>query len=308
VAQKPFPVEPNLDLVFHPEHDRDYVHFENGGQHPFQPSAAGGMSRVNAWWLADSALLSYWPSTSALAIFKGAGFECEYLAAGATNCYLAWRDGSVLVAFRGTQPDEIQDLFDDLNAAPVAEGAGEVHGGFRKALDRIWSTLRPRLDTLEPGRTVWFCGHSLGAALATLAAARYEKTAGIVTLGCPRVGDPRFTTAFNARFAGRCWRFVHDHDVVTHVPPRTLPILLPPRIAHFEHTDVRRFVAADGTVSTGQAPIPHFFDAIFGTLGHLKEVVISLRDRRFKQPPAFILDHMPKAYAVAIWNDYDRNG
>ena len=302
MPQKVFPVEPDLDLVFHPEHDHGYVHFENGDQHPFQQNPPSGMVRVNAWWLADAALLTYWAPAPALNIFRGAGFECEYLEAETTNCYLAWRPHWLLVAFRGTQPDQLQDVFDDLNARPEAVTSGKVHGGFKAALDRIWPQLQPRLDALARTRTVWFCGHSLGAALATLAAERYQGTRGVCTLGSPRVGDPQFVAAFNARFADRSWRFVHDHDVVTHVPPRQLGP------ARFEHTEARRFIAADGTISPGEPPVPHFFDDIFGNMKHLLEVAHSLRDRLFRHPPAFILDHMPKAYSVAIWNDYDRHG
>ncbi len=41
----------------------------------------------------------------------------------------------------------------------------------------------------DGSRRVWFTGHSLGGALATLAAGRYERAPEVYTFGAPRVGD-----------------------------------------------------------------------------------------------------------------------
>jgi triacylglycerol lipase len=303
---KPFPPTPrDVVNVFHPERDTSYVHFERGDQHPFQPDPPGGFLRVNAWWLADAALLSYWPPAQALRIFRGAGFECEPDdGTTATNYYLAWRPGCLLVAFRGTQPDQWQDSLDDINVGPpVALDGRQVHRGFYEALDRVWPKLTSRLGDLATGRTVWFCGHSLGAAIATLAAYRYDRTRGVCTFGSPRVGDAQFAATFNQRFAGRSWRFVNDHDVVTHVPP---PRFLGMR---FEHVDAARFIAPDGTVSATAPAVQHYVADIFGeSLASLRGIVTGLRDGRLGPPPDALLDHMPKEYAVASWNDYEKNG
>ena len=50
--QKPAPVY-SVKLLFHPEQDESYVHFQDSAANPFQPDPAG-FPRVNAWWLADS--------------------------------------------------------------------------------------------------------------------------------------------------------------------------------------------------------------------------------------------------------------
>ena len=55
--KKPLP-PPSLKLVFKPQSDTGYTHFEGALDAPFDPTAV--FSRVNAWWLADASLLSYW--------------------------------------------------------------------------------------------------------------------------------------------------------------------------------------------------------------------------------------------------------
>jgi triacylglycerol lipase len=291
--QKPAPVY-SLDLVFHPESDKEYKHFENAAGNPFQP-APTGFPRVNAWWLAEAALLAYWDPNDAIPIFKRAGFDCRFITADSTDCYLAWQKDFVIVAFRGTQPGEWKDILADINIPLVEWDTGLVHLGFKKAFDAISPQLTPLLQELMPNRTIWFCGHSLGAALATLAADRY-KARGVGTLGSPRVGDATFVNAFNDGETGASLRFVNDNDVVTHVPP---PI-------GYEHVDAPRFIGPDGTITSAQPGIAHFFQDLIGTTpAHLLEIISGLSNGQVKIAPTFLLDHMPKAYAIWIWNDYD---
>jgi hypothetical protein len=297
---KPPPVY-DLDLVFHPEHDASYVHFEDGAANPFQPNP-GAVPRVNAWWMAEAALLSYWDPSEAIPIFADAGLEAELVDEKDTDCYVAWGADHVIVAFRGTEPDQWPDVLTDLKVAQVPWTTGQVHSGFAEAIDDIWPKLTAKLDALKSGRTIWFCGHSLGAALATLAADRYPDTRGVCTFGSPRVGDPAFATAFTGKFVNRGLRYVNDHDVVTHVPPRlTFPWL-------YRHVDPRRFIDAAGQISsTGGPSLAHFFEDLIGPPEALLEIVETQIDSP-GHAPIFLLDHMPKAYAIWTWNDYEAHG
>jgi triacylglycerol lipase len=294
--QKPPPVY-TLEFVLHPERDATYRHFENASANPFQPNPMG-FPRVNMWWLAEAALLTYWNPAAAIPIFETAGFQCEFITAEGTDCYVAAQADFVIVAFRGTQPDKWKDIIADASLVLVPWQNGLVHLGFRNAFEAI----RPQLDTilarLAPGRTVWFCGHSLGAALATLAADHYTGTCRVCTLGSPRVGDSAFARAFNAKLSRKSFRYVNDHDVVTHVP---LPI-------GYEHVDIRRFIAPDGSVSQGEPAISHFFADLIGKPSTLLEIIEGLSKGMLKSAPTCLLDHMPKAYAIWMWNDLDANG
>ena len=293
--QKPPPAY-SVEFVLHPEHDAGYSHFDPAAGNPFQPAPAG-FPRVNAWWLAEAALLTYWDAAQAIPIFSRAGFDCQFITADSTDCYVAVQKEFVIVAFRGTQPGQWADILADANIILVPWETGLVHLGFKRAFDVIRPQLDPILQRVSPGRTVWFCGHSLGAALATLAADHYAGTRGVCTFGSPRVGDLSFATAFNAKLAGKSFRYVNNHDVVTHVP---LPIL-------YEHVDLQRFIAPDGTVSRVPPAILHFFEELFGQPSQLLDVIDGLLNGAPRTAPSFLLDHMPKAYATWTWNDHDAN-
>src|SRR5262249_46297352 len=143
----------------------------------------------------------------------------------------------------------------------------QVHSGFKQALNRIWPRLSPPLE--EMGATpIWFAGHSLGAALATLAADRCAAAAGLVTLGSPRVGDAAFAAQFDARFGNRALRFVNNSDVVTHAPP---PVPLP-----YAHVGELRQISRDGSIGREAPRLEHFFTELVGSAGHLLEVVEGL--------------------------------
>lgn len=96
-----------------------------------------------------------------------------------TQGFIAADDNAVIVAFRGTEPTQPADIVTDLKFAKVADadyGRGEIHEGFKAALDSIWDELLGKLTEYgNKKQPVWFTGHSLGGALAVLAAARYER-------------------------------------------------------------------------------------------------------------------------------------
>jgi triacylglycerol lipase len=294
--QRPAPVY-SLDFVLHPERDAAYQHFENALDNPFMPRPED-FPLVNVWWLTEAALLSYWSRETAIPAFEAARFQCEFIEKSGTECYVASQNEFVIVAFRGTQAGDWRDFLSDTNIVLASWQTGRVHLGFRTALNVIRPQLDPILQRLAPGRTLWFCGHSLGGALATLAADVYPNTTGVCTIGSPRVGDPAFADAFNAKFAGRSLRYVNDHDVVTHVP---LPI-------GYEHVALRRSIAPDGSISDDPPAIPHFFADLIGEPAALLETVEALSVGILRTAPVFLLDHMPKAYAIQTWNDYDAHG
>jgi triacylglycerol lipase len=174
-------------------------------------------------------------------------------------------------------------------------GSGFVHRGFYTALESIWPSMSQALTRLSADRTVWFVGHGLGAALATLAADRYAGTCRVCTFGSPRVGDSTFAAAMTTKFATRMLRFVNNHDIVTH---------LPPPLYGYTHIDLRRLIARDGTISNRPPTLQHFFSTLVGAPEQLLALIESLDAGASAFAPTFLLDHMPKAYAVWTWNDY----
>lgn len=140
--------------------------------------------------------------------------------------YAAGNADMVLVAFRGTDPSDLKDWMTDLDAEPVGFLGGLVHLGFLRSVRTVWDQVTDAIAALQTnGQSIWFTGHSLGAAQATVAVAklRLEQARpinGLYTYGSPRVGDTALTQTFDQNFASQTFRFVNDSDVVTRVPCR----------------------------------------------------------------------------------------
>lgn len=131
--------------------------------------------------------------------------------------------GLGVLAFRGTQPDRIGDLATDahvlLRPWELGGGAGRVHAGFRNTALGLWPDVKLWLDATRPDRLI-VCGHSLGAAIATLLALPAGAHQ-LVTIGSPRVGDAQFVAQIAASGLDHL-RIVDCCDVVTEIPPEVL--------------------------------------------------------------------------------------
>lgn len=152
-----------------------------------------------------------------------------FLDVEATQCLLAADSQSILVCFRGTEADRPEDWVTDLDF-DLVDGpfGGRVHEGFYDALSCVWQLLDKEVGRLQSDgrRSLWVTGHSLGAALAALAVARWceagRPVSGLYTFGQPRTGDRTFTRNFDFAFRPHAFRIVNNLDVVTRTPPRSL--------------------------------------------------------------------------------------
>jgi predicted lipase len=128
----------------------------------------------------------------------------------------------IVLSFRGTEPTELKDILADINIIPKKseERQGIVHSGFAEALDKIWDDVELYLDSIHAsGDLVYICGHSLGGALATVAAARSKYLCQVYTYGQPRVGSKKYAKNVKSTI----YRHVQGADIVPAVP---LPMIL----------------------------------------------------------------------------------
>eukprot|EP00878_Enallax_costatus_P000150 GHUV01000195.1.p1 GENE.GHUV01000195.1~~GHUV01000195.1.p1 ORF type:complete len:394 (+),score=84.08 GHUV01000195.1:376-1557(+) len=159
----------------------------------------------------------------------------------------------MVIAFRGTEtsgqgslPDILTDLLalrshiGDMEGVPATKYPKnvEVHRGFLKSFnDVIQQTEDGGNDALTDVRdelmgkgvypeTVVICGHSLGAALATMGAFWLKTISPKTDVYCyayasPRVGNKEWADAFN-KTVDKGVRFIHKNDVVPAVPASQL--------------------------------------------------------------------------------------
>jgi hypothetical protein len=169
---KPIP-SPLPRFVYPPVPETVHPYFQDASRHPFRHGATA-FELVNAWWLAEAALLAYADPSLARPAFEKAGMTLaadQPFRGASTECYVAHCDDFVIVAFRGTQvfrpaahgnlmalAAALQDLIADAKfCLEDVEGGGCVHSGFKSALEEIWSPLVARLQQLakeRPGRTL----------------------------------------------------------------------------------------------------------------------------------------------------------
>jgi triacylglycerol lipase len=184
----------------------------------------------NAYWLGRCAALAYEAPDRAVPVFNGWGFDrVRFLDTKDTQGYVIGSRALVIVAFRGTEPDRLKDWKANADAQFDPGPFGRVHRGFQRALRHLWEDMGLTIGAFQDaGQAIFFTGHSLGAALATLAVAHMRAAPndkpvyGLYTFGSPRVGDREFEQRFNQDFGRRCFRFVNNNDLVTRVPPRAV--------------------------------------------------------------------------------------
>lgn len=139
-----------------------------------------------------------------------------------------WIHGSdtriVYVAFRGTE--DKRDAVADLDVRHVQFGKMtniKVHNGFYQQYISIQPEILHSLRSMSGDfDTIIVCGHSLGGALATIAATDLaiqmpDKRVKCHTCGSPRVGNQEFVELFNACVSEN-WRVYNANDPVPMIP------------------------------------------------------------------------------------------
>ncbi|WP_082880283.1 lipase family protein [Vibrio bivalvicida] len=135
-------------------------------------------------------------------------------------------DEYLCITFRGT--NEVADWLDNINAFSTNELFGEFHRGFYQSVEDVWPKLDSKCKALqkEKKRPLFFAGHSLGGAMATIAAAKYihedKPFTSVYTFGQPRALTRVTSQFFNVECKNRFFRFHNNNDIVTRVPARLM--------------------------------------------------------------------------------------
>lgn len=166
------------------------------------------------------------------------GFEVIELIVDVKNCLQAYvgfaRDmNAVIVVFRGTQENSIQNWIEDLFWKQLdldypGMPEAKVHSGFYSAYHN--TTMRDRVmrgikntRKLYGDIPIMVTGHSMGGAMASFCALDLIVNVGfkdvsLMTFGQPRIGNAIFASNFK-RYLPNAIRLINAHDIVPHLPP-----------------------------------------------------------------------------------------
>ena len=166
-------------------------------------------------------MIAYLPETQARRAGTRLNFnDTQFFQRDGAQAYKFENEVDCVIACRGTEPNEWNDIRADANAwTAVAETMGRVHRGFKREVDDLWPHIEKALVSNK--KILWFTGHSLGGAMATICAGRCvlshipSNPKELHTFGSPRVGDKRFVHSCTMDYS----RWVNNNDIVTRVPP-----------------------------------------------------------------------------------------
>ena len=151
--------------------------------------------------------------------FKSFGFNVvEFFDIEGAQAYLLKdMNGIHVLSFRGTEVSQKSDVLADLKAGKNIEACGgKVHVGFKGEINKVWPAIEKAIANID---SLYITGHSLGAAMATVAASRVQsKVRALITFGSPRVGDAEFVKNLTVEH----YRVQNNCDDVTKVPFRLM--------------------------------------------------------------------------------------
>lgn len=145
---------------------------------------------------------------------------------------------AIVVSFRGTDSTNWGNWVENLRSYRMNKlypvpgfPRAMVHVGFHMLWTQsdLQANITASVEALlkaHPGARLYVTGHSMGGALANLAALdlkfKYNFTyVGVWTYGAPRVGNFDYYSLFET-VVDESWRFTHNRDVVPSLPPQLM--------------------------------------------------------------------------------------
>ncbi len=130
------------------------------------------------------------------------------------------------IVFRGTEASKarLRDLWSNFGWPSAWAGQGLAHSGYARHLDKIALRVFEAANQVPSEIPLYLTGHSMGGAVASLAASLYYtvnpgwKLAGLVSFGAPKAMDRRACRAIGCAK----WRFVNRYDFAPFWPPSVM--------------------------------------------------------------------------------------
>ena len=209
--------------------------------------------------------------------------------------YIGANRDAIVLAFRGT--DDVADWLTNLNVVQIEDHGALVHRGFSQALTAVWPRIETTLQSLldRHSRKILVTGHSLGGALATLAALCIQRM-GIeqletLTFGQPRVGNRDLAGQITAPF----YRFAYYADPVCLAPFSV------PRAMQYKHAGMLKLIDATGYIIDRES---HFLTRLLSKVLSAKQVVDDFFDNNLK---SFLSHRINDHFMVNYIENIERN-
>jgi hypothetical protein len=250
------------------------------------------------------------------------GAEQPPQAMTATRALVVRASSVSIIAFAGTDPLVARNWLTDFSTWSSPD---DMHAGFAAAASVVWPEIAAAARAAQrAGRPLIITGHSLGAALAAIAAKRISDEAladlaSVYTFGMPRTGGERFAQDYGPALEQRTYRLVHGDDLVPAVPPAGLRVDLPRGFAfpvgiQFRHVGCLVRSGPDKSFARSQ-PVwpsnePHLVATTVSAMANALAAVLATglppqlqpgwRGRFYRTLPLAIYDHLPAAYLTGL--------
>jgi hypothetical protein len=158
--------------------------------------------------------------------------------------------GATIIAFAGSDPLKVEDWVTDFTPAPSLD---DVHRGFEGAVNSVWDDIEAAIRARPPSeQPLFFTGHSLGGALAIIAADFAVTRLGVnatavYTFGSPRTGGQAFFDRYTPPLGNATFRLIDGTDLVATVPP--------PLGGTFRHVGRSMQCPSDGSFTAPSPPL-----------------------------------------------------
>jgi len=211
------------------------------------PLTRAAYSDRMSWVLANMARLAYIPfeeddleKERLKSNLNSGGFNLLSSVNGTNaTCFVAHSERYAVLAFRGMEVLSQRDI-QDINL--TSRASGSVHYGFSSAYADISMIVEKSLADIK-GLPIYITGHSIGGAIAIIAAQQLEsifedQVAACYTFGCPRVGQMAYAESIKSAV----YRVVNAGDIVTSLPFMSMG---------YVHVGDVRYLAQDGSLYRG---------------------------------------------------------
>ncbi len=244
---------------------------------------------------------------------KCQSFKYFYNRSTGIQAFAFQQNGVIILSFRGTdvEHEKLRNWWTNINVktAPFNsenkhDNKIKVHRGFQNAWTSVREKVFEQIDRWKQSekiREIWVTGHSLGGALATLAATQLKENETekdikykLCTFGSPRVGNGKFVDFFNTLDIDT-YRYVNNNDIVPRIPGN-MRVLRNLFSAEYQHVGDKYYIKVNGEIIFSPNILQEGFDRILGLIKSISEPGIDI-----------IEDHKMVFYIKAIREQWAKN-